>query len=194
MPPSPTLSRLESQWVYGGTLAAFLLLALAPLISRTLGCDMMLLFLPLPIYMLHQLEEHDGDRFRQFANEVIGKGHEVLSHRAVFVINIGGVWVFSMACFLAAVQWGQGWGLGAVYLPLVNALAHIQQAVLLRRYNPGLVTAIVLFLPLTLLILLTVGRHIEWPYHALGLFLAIAIHIGIVAHVKLQLARLKKTA
>jgi len=41
-----------------------------------------------------------------------------------------------------------GFGLVAIYLPIVNAFVHIGGAILTRRYNPGLITAIVLFLPI----------------------------------------------
>jgi hypothetical protein len=41
-----------------------------------------------------------------------------------------------------------GFGLIAVYLAVVNAVVHLVAAVALRAYNPGLWTAILLFLPL----------------------------------------------
>jgi hypothetical protein len=39
--------------------------------------------------MLHQLEEHAGDRFRTLAIQVIGGGTEVLSRRATLIILNG---------------------------------------------------------------------------------------------------------
>ncbi|MEH0071063.1 HXXEE domain-containing protein [Pannonibacter sp. Pt2-lr] len=41
-----------------------------------------------------------------------------------------------------------GWGLIAVYLLLINAALHVVQGLVLRLYNPGLVTAVALFIPL----------------------------------------------
>jgi hypothetical protein len=48
-------------------------------------------FLLLPVYILHQYEEHDNDRFRQFFNQTIGQeGKDVLSPWVVFLTNVAG--------------------------------------------------------------------------------------------------------
>ena len=48
-----------------------------------------------------------------------------------------------------------GWGVVAGYLVLVNGLVHLVAWVALRRYNPGLVTGVLLFLPLGVAIVVT---------------------------------------
>ncbi len=73
------LARLYDNWVYGGFLAALMLLALTPLLASGWPLPLLLIWLQLPIYMLHQYEEHDDDRFRQVVNTTIGGGKEVLS-------------------------------------------------------------------------------------------------------------------
>src|SRR4051812_21583848 len=123
-----------SNWVYGGSLAGVLLLALLPLFAREWSWALTLVFLQLPVYMLHQLEEHHGDRFRTFTNALLGHGREVLSKLAVFVINVPGVWGVNALAILLAGFGDIGWGLAATYLTLVNAFAHIGQALRLRRY------------------------------------------------------------
>ncbi len=85
--------RLINHWVYGGVLAAGLLLLLAPLLTAGWSAPLIATFLHLPAYMLHQYEEHDRDRFRQFFNQTLGGGHEVLSPLAVFITNVPGVWL-----------------------------------------------------------------------------------------------------
>jgi hypothetical protein len=186
-------TRLRDNWVYGGFLAALMLLALTPVLARDWSLGLLLIWLQLPIYMLHQYEEHDDDRFRRFENNIIGGGKEVLSHFAVFVINIAGVWgVDALAFWLARVHLGLG--LIAVYLSLVNSVGHCLQAVALRRYNPGLVTSILLFIPLgiaTLLVLAGTGE-VTPTDHVIGLAVALLIHIGIILLVvtrKRQLTR-----
>ncbi|MER2509494.1 MAG: HXXEE domain-containing protein, partial [Amaricoccus sp.] len=150
--------RLRDNWVYGGFLAAFMLLALTPVLAGGWSLPLLLIWLQLPIYMLHQFEEHDDDRFRKFVNATIGGGRELLSRFDVFVINIVGVWgVDTIAIWLAA-RVHLGLGLIAVYLSMVNALAHCGQAVAMRRYNPGLITAIVLFIPLGVATLWVLAR------------------------------------
>lgn len=59
-----------------------------------------------------------------------------------------GVWgLIALSLYGVALR-GPGWGLIPVYSVLVNAWVHGVHAIVLRRYNPGLVTALVIFLPL----------------------------------------------
>jgi hypothetical protein len=95
-------------------------------------------FLQLPLYMLHQFEEQDNDRFRIFFNRTIGGGREVLSPGAVFIINVPGVWGVIAASFYLAAHAQIGYGLIAVYLTLVNGVVHIVTGTASRCYNPGL--------------------------------------------------------
>jgi uncharacterized membrane protein len=180
------MERLAGYWVYGGTLAGVLLLSLAPLLIGSWPTVLALTFLCLPVYMLHQYEEHDDDRFRRFVNANVGKGREVLSPAGVFVINVPGVWgVITLSLYLAS-QVNVGFALIAVYLVLVNAAAHIVHGVVSRSYNPGLGTAILLFVPF--------GGYCLWQvqqtgsgtpvYHAIGLLIAVIIHAAIVLYAK----------
>jgi hypothetical protein len=185
------IHRLIRFWVYGGFLAALLLLGLMPVICRSWSLPLVLVFLQLPFYMLHQLEEHDDDRFRKFVNGLIGGGHDLLSDRAVFVINVPGVWGVNLASILLAATWDVGFGLIGVYLSLVNALVHCAQAIRLRCYNPGLITALVLFVPAGGMGLWKVGfaGTVVPAYHILGLGAAVVIHLAIVSHVVMRLRR-----
>lgn len=187
------IQRLISNWVYGGALAAVLLLLLAPLLVARQPAALVATFLLLPAYMLHQFEEHDRDRFRLFFNETIGKGHDVLSPAAVFITNVPGVWGVITLSLYAAATFNPGWALVAVYLVLVNALVHIVHGIVFRRYNPGLVTAVALFLPLgghTLALVQQAGGGTP-PFHAAGLAAAVLIHAAILVHVRRRLARLQ---
>jgi hypothetical protein len=85
-------ARLIARWVYGGFLAGLLLLLLTPVLVHSWPDSLVATFLCLPVYMVHQYEEHDNDRFRLFVNQKIGKGRVGLSPLAVFVINVPGVW------------------------------------------------------------------------------------------------------
>lgn len=180
------VERLLAYWVYGGALAGIAILCLMPALCADWPAALTAVFAMLPLYMLHQYEEHDDDRFRRFFNETIGHGREVLTPLAVFVVNVPGVWGVVIAAFYLARYIDIGYGLVAVYLVLVNALVHIAHAVLFRRYNPGLATAIVLFLPAGICVLRLIdaaggGRA---SMHALGLGIAIAIHAAIIVYAK----------
>jgi hypothetical protein len=189
MPDTTRLSRLQANWVYGGSLASLLILALLPLFWAGWTTAWTLTFLTLPAYMLHQYEEHDDDRFRQFVNAVIGRGREVLTLADVFFINIVGVWVVLAATFWVVHLAGPGWGLIAAWLILVNAFAHIVQGLVLRRYNPGLWTAILLFVPLGLLTLRALAPLASTMQQVVSIALAIAIHALIIARVRAALRR-----
>lgn len=176
------LPRLRDNWVYGGFLAALMLLALTPVLSSGWPLALRLVWLQLPIYMLHQYEEHDGDRFRLFINVNIGGGEEVLSRFAVALINIGGVWGVNAVAFGLAARVHVGLGLIAVYLSLINGISHCLMAAAMRRYNPGLVTSILLFIPLGIATLWVMAgtRGITSMDHAIGFTVALLIHAGIV--------------
>lgn len=188
--------RLCANWVYGGFLSAFLLLGLTPLFSRGWSAALLLVFLQLPVYMLHQYEEHDHDRFRRMVNQLLAGGREALTSAAVFVINVPGVWGVNLVSILLAASCGIGWGLIGVYLTLVNGLLHIVQGMVRRAYNPGLVTSVFLFLPLSILalVLIAATHQATAIQQAVGLGAALLIHVLIIAYIKMRVRRLSRTS
>ena len=179
------LHRLVINWVYGGFLAGLLLLLLAPLFIQAWPATLAAAFFCLPAYMLHQYEEHDDDRFRVFMNRILAGGREVLTGPAVFIINVPGVWgIIALSLWLAA-RVNPGLALIAVYLPLLNAVIHIVHAVVTRSYNPGLVSAVVIFLPLCGWCLCVIQRSGSGTLamHAIGAGTALAIHLVIAVSV-----------
>jgi hypothetical protein len=183
-----------ANWMYAGLIASLFLLALLPLLTAVWSLPLLLVYVLLPLYMIHQVEEHAGDRFRLFANRLLGDGRDVLTHLAVVVINVGGVWLVYLATLYAAVLGGIGYGLVAVYTTLVNAVLHIAPAIKMRAYNPGLYTAGLLFVPVGLVTLWSVARApgVTGSDHGLGLSAAILIHAAIMVHATRRAARLKR--
>jgi hypothetical protein len=190
------IGRLTTQWVYGGTLAGVMLLCLSPLLIGAWPPALALTFLQLPAYMLHQYEEHDNDRFRRFINRTIGHGKDVLTPDSVFLINVPGVWGVIVVALYLAVAINPGFGLIAVYLTLVNACVHIAAAIALRMYNPGLVTAVLLFLPLSghSLWMFRATGHDGAVFQITGFAVAAAIHIAIVAYARMRVSALATVA
>jgi hypothetical protein len=165
------LGWLLRQWQYAGFLTGIVLLLLLPLWASETGLVLALIYLQLPLYMLHQLEEHAGDWFRRFVNDRMAGGRDALTPRATLVINVV--------------------DLIALYLSVVNAIVHLVATVALRAYNPGLWTAILLFLPLgawSLYVLTSAGAG--FGTHALGLIVAVAIHAMILAHVRRRIGKM----
>ncbi len=179
-------------WMNAGVVAGLFLLALVPLLVGAWSLPLLLIYLQLPIYMFHQLEEHHGDRFRQFVNDHIAGGLPALTTPAVVVINVPGVWGVNLVALYLARFVDLGLGLIAVYLTLVNVIAHVVSAIVLRGYNPGLGTALVLFLPFGTWALVVVGGTpgVTTTHHAIGLGIAVLIHAAIMVHVKLRVRAL----
>lgn len=190
------LSRLCHYWVYGGFLAGLALVLLIPMLQEFWPVWLLGIFLQLPAYMLHQFEEHDADRFRSYFNRTLGAGREVLTPAAVFVINVPGVWgVILLSLYLARYA-NPGWGCLALYLTLINAITHVGAAIRGRAYNPGLATALLLFLPVSGygFYQLQQAHPIDLKYHILGLLSAIAIHAAILIYVRGRIMKLKQSA
>jgi hypothetical protein len=182
---------LADHWVAAAGFMAGALLALAPLLVRTISLPLVLIFLCSPAYMIHQVEEHTKDRFRRFFNQRLFGGREALTVADVLVVNLPLVWGLNLAALYAALAWGDGHGLVAPYALIVNALVHIAAAVRLRIYNPGLVTAVLLFIPLGAVSIVVIGREpgVGLGYHLAALAIAVLLHVAIVAWVLVRLPR-----
>lgn len=179
------------QWPYAGAFAACFLLALLPIVWSELGTAAMLIYAQLPAYLLHQEEEHGEDRFRTYVNGNLGR--EVLSRPATFAINLLAVWVLIVAAFLLAYYVNPAWGLLAVYLTGVNAITHVAVALRERAYNPGLATAVALFLPLSIwgAIEVTDAYAVSGAVQASAIAVAVLGHLAIVGFV---VSRLRSAA
>jgi hypothetical protein len=183
------------QWPAASLFAGCLLLLLVPLWYSAAGLALTVVFLQLPLYMLHQWEEHDGDRFRKWVNRNIAGGREALTPPATFWINALGVWLVDLVAIYLAGFVRPSFGLVAVYLPLINGVLHIVPALARRQYNPGLWTAIVLFQPFGgwgLYVLNSAGA--DWNAHVIGIGAALAVHIAIVVHVARRIAHMSPAA
>ena len=179
-------------WMYAGIVAGVFLFAIVPLVVGTWSLPLVLVYLLLPVYMVHQLEEHHDDRFRSWVNGVMFGGRDVLTTPAVVVINVVGVWGVDLAAVYLAAFVDIGLGLIAVYLALVNGITHIVAAVVKRAYNPGLATSAVLFLPVGLwaLVAISATPGVGPADQAIGLGAALLIHAAIIVHVKRRAAAL----
>lgn len=183
---------LYKNWPYAAVFTSAFLFLLTPFFYKAFGLPFTLLFLMLPMYQVHQLEEHYHDHFRLFINNVMMGGLEALTVPATFWINCLGVWVLDFALFYPAFYINLGWGLGIVYVVIINAITHIMVTVRKRVYNPGVVTSIVLFLPVGFwtLHVITTAAQATWFQQIVGLTVGIVAHILILANVFGHRARL----
>ncbi|MSP12917.1 MAG: HXXEE domain-containing protein [Chloroflexi bacterium] len=166
------------EWSRTALPLGIVLLLLTPFMLSGLDIVAFLVFLQLPIYMLHQYEEHAQGRFREFVNQEVAGGREVLTNRAIFWINILGVWLLDLVILYVAQFPAPLLGLIAIYLTLFNSLLHIAMGIRLRRYNPGLWTSLLLFLPVGgySLYVISVIAKATWFDQGIGLSAAILLH------------------
>ncbi|WP_040581584.1 HXXEE domain-containing protein [Methyloferula stellata] len=181
---------LSKYWVQGALFMAVALLALVPLIFKAWWPQILLIYLHSPGYMVHQVEEHTGDRFRTFINQRLFGGVEALTTVGVLWINLPGVWGINLAALYAAVFLEPGYALAAPYLMIVNAVAHLGTVKRTHGYNPGLVTALIVFFPLGLVTLYMVPASLG--QHLLGLGISIAIHATIAGGAITRAAYLRR--
>lgn len=176
--PVPWIMR-DTSWSRLGLALALGLLLLAPAVGRYATRATLLVYLQLPVYMLHQYEEHGHGAFKRAMNALLPPRFGRLTDGNIFVGNVVGVWGVDAVALALAARVAPPAGLAAVYLALLNALLHLGGALVTRRYNPGLATALLLFLPLGVYSVGAIGREggASWRAHGLGLAVALALHL-----------------
>lgn len=186
----------EWQWPYAGALTAAFLLVLLPIVWSAEGAALAAVFLQLPVYMLHQLEEHAGCRFELYINQLVGRGQEVMGRRLIFWVNSLLVWVLFLVVLLLAFYVDLGLGLIATYTTGFNAFTHIASAVATRAYGPGLWTAIALMLPAAAWGSYEVTEAADpgLGLELLAIGVAVGMHVGLIALVARRALAVRKSA
>lgn len=113
-------------------------------------------------YLIHQFEEHWIDllgnqyAFYEYLNEVLldllgSQDSSVMpaSPSAIFMINTSLVWLVGIIAIWSSKTYLFP-ALAMNGIVLVNAISHILSGILKHSYNPGLLSAIVIFIPLSI--------------------------------------------
>lgn len=169
-------------WMRAGLIVAAVMLATLPVLWDSANRALWLMLTLLPVYMTHQYEEHARGRFVKDFNTTMGNGLPVLTRESAMVINVAGVWLLYLLAFYLAVHVRFGFALIPAYLMTVNAAVHILGTLVTRHYNPGLYTALALFIPLGVFFTVYVSERADnaLAFNILGLVIALAVHAGIV--------------
>ena len=159
--------------------AGVVLIALTPLVYAANGLIGTVIYLQLASYMIHQYEEHAEGKFKALVNKLLAHGEPKITDLAIFLVNIIGVWGIYLLVIDGMLLVAQPLGLIVAYTTLVNAILHILTSVIRRAYNPGLVTSIILFLPLSItsIYLISPLPETTMGYQGLGIAVAIIIHV-----------------
>ncbi len=171
-------------WSRAGLPLAIVLLLLAPLLLNAMSSAVFLTYLLLPIYMIHQYEEHAHGKFKDFVNALLAHGQEKITDVPIFWVNIVGVWAVDLVALYGAAYIYPPLGLIAAYPAVVNGLLHVLMTVRQRRYNPGLWTSILLLLPVGGCSIYTISQSTgATPVdHVLGFGFAIVLHIFTIVY------------
>ena len=185
----------EWQWPRAALLSGLFLLALFPAWWHAEGIAFALVYLQLPLYLVHQFEEHDHDRFRRFVNEHVAGGLNALTPMATFVINSVLIWVLFTIVILLALFVDLGIGLIAVYATALNGITHAIGAVVTRSYNPGLLTSVVLFIPIGVLATYEVVDTADpsTGLQLLAIGMAVAVHVVLFGYILSRIRRLRRS-
>ena len=186
----------EWQWPQAALFCGVIMILLLAAMLPKLGLMYVLIAMPLPIYMVHQFEEHYHNRFCLMLNEKIGKGKVVLTPKQVFMINSLWVWALSLVAIAFAFLVNPLIGLIPTYFMVLNGILHCLQAIRFRSSNPGLITSLLLFFPVggyTIYMLTNLPDNC-WQYQALGISVAVIGHAAILLQAGLHILSLKRAA
>jgi hypothetical protein len=121
----------DQQWARVGLPLAVVLGFLGPFLRPALGQYRFLIFLHLPVYMLHQFEEHAHGTFEAYVARMFPRARG-LSDENICIVNVG-VWAINLAALYLARFDRLDLSLRAPYLALVNGILHLVFAVRARR-------------------------------------------------------------
>ncbi|MEM1164667.1 MAG: HXXEE domain-containing protein [Planctomycetota bacterium] len=144
-------------------------------------------------YLVHQVEEHWIDLLgrvyplyellNRLLQDAFGdEAYGVMTPEAIFVINTSVVWLAGfLAILLAPRHLFPAVALAGIVL--VNGVAHLIQALVSLSYNPGLLTACVLFLPLASAAIwsLLTSREARPMHVGAGIAWGVASHVVLFA-------------
>jgi hypothetical protein len=149
----------------------------------------------LPVYMIHQFEEHyidiKGERyaFQKFFCNFLGYNNISEcpgDEQFIFAVNVPGLYIAGiLAGLLNNIKPIVAGGFAAVIL--INGLVHLLASLKQKKYNPGLFTSIALFIPISLYYFYQMKKQEKLSYTDIGisLFIGILYHLVIMLSIKL---------
>jgi Protein of unknown function with HXXEE motif len=144
--------------------------------------DAPLVWLFAPAYVAHLAEEFwGGPGFPAWFAQVAGAPLPVV---AFVAINAVAFTLLVVGSAIAVRREQQGWiAIAIATVVSVNALLHLAGSVVTRSYSPGLITGIVLYLPLGQLVLIRAVHQVDRGQFTKGIVAGMAIHalVSVIA-------------
>jgi hypothetical protein len=141
--------------------------------------DAALLWLFPPAYLLHLAEElWGGPGLLQWFAAIAGRP---LPRLAFAIINAAGFALLVTGIRMAVRREAAGWiAIAIATVATMNALLHVAGSVMTGQYSPGLITGVVLYLPLGQLLLSRAWSQVEQSRFTHGVVAGVAIHIVVI--------------
>ena len=159
------------------------------LVVKTDNILLFLIWIQIPIYLLHQFEEHAWPGgFKKYVNSNIFQVKNAeypLSDVNVFWINIPVIWVL-MPIFAALSYLNLFFGLWIPYFAVLNSLTHVIAAIVKREYNPGLLVSLLLGIPVAVYALWLFYALISVPLivTVISILVAVLMHLFLIIFIK----------
>lgn len=182
-----------ANWPQGAGFAGLAIIAMVPIARDYYPPWLFATLIQLPLYMLHQYEEWDDNRFGKFIDENIAHVQGALSKEFVFFVNVFVVWGAIIGSAFASLYFHKGFALVAGYLTLINGGLHLLGTIAMRKYNPGVITGVTLFLPLGLwAIIMHPPPGAQWFDHVFAAIVVIIGHLMIFGCLRMRLKKLRQ--
>lgn len=180
-------------WLYGNWAKLSLFLAvittvLIYIFINHLNLLLFLIWMQLPIYLLHQFEEHNWNGFKNYVNRNVFKvkeGDFPLNNKIIFWVNIPVVWIL-IPIFSGLSSANILFGLWIPYFAVFNSLSHVIVSVRNQEYNPGLLVSLILGIPAGIYGLIIFYYYINVPalISVISIFFAVVLHIIVFGIIK----------
>ncbi|MGZ7120214.1 MAG: HXXEE domain-containing protein, partial [Methanobacterium sp.] len=157
---------------------------------KTENIVLFLIWIQIPIYLLHQFEEHTWNGFKNYINKKVfnvEEGEFPLNDRNIFWINIPIVWIM-MPVFAGLSSFNVMFGLWIPYFAVFNSLSHVIFSLRNREYNPGLIVSLILGIPVGIYALIIFYSYISVPaiISILSILFALLLHVIIFGYIRMN--------
>lgn len=179
---------INQYWAKAGGIIAAIILVSVVFRYPELTPTRILLWLHLAVLFMHQFEEYVyPGGFKTFFNEKIAGRNPVmrkpLSDQAILAVNIPMAWG---AYILSAIFFRWEWlATGLALITIMNGVLHTMMAIIHKEYNPGLITGLVLCIPLGLFLLihLEASNQMQTWLAGLGIFLTGTASVPLLIYI-----------
>jgi hypothetical protein len=174
-----------SKLCLGGAVILTLLIFIFIKPSNTL---LFLIWIQIPIYLLHQFEEHSRNGFKHYVNQTVFKVSNEdypLNDKNIFWINIPIIWIL-MPLFAILSGINPLIGLWIPFFGVINSLSHVIFSIVNKQYNPGIIVSLVLGIPVGLYALVIFYSSLKISYLITGLAVgfAIILHLIVLLYIR----------